>query len=103
MGFLAASSASASDAQSSGVTTLRTLLPSTTVRALRFRIKAARQHPGLRWYVTIENSETSAIEAPQKTGSRRLVRDVNGKKRFHPLPHQTNGRQDGERRQSRSR
>jgi hypothetical protein len=40
-------------------------------RGVRFRVTAARQQPGLRWYVTIENLEISPIEAPRKTSSRR--------------------------------
>jgi hypothetical protein len=60
MRFCAASSASASDAKSSGVTTLRTLSPP-TLPIRTFGITAARQCPGLRRYVTIENSETFAM------------------------------------------
>jgi hypothetical protein len=32
------------------------------IPAPTFRVKAARQHPGLRSYVIVENSEISAIE-----------------------------------------
>jgi hypothetical protein len=57
----AANCASASDAKSSGVTTLTTVSPpALPVRALGKM--AARQCPGLRRYVTIENSETFAID-----------------------------------------
>jgi hypothetical protein len=77
--------------------------------ALDDRSRAALSNKGRSpapWFALVRDYRKfgdMAIEGPQKTGSRRLVRDVNGKKRFHPVPHQTNGRQDGERRQSRSR
>jgi hypothetical protein len=60
MSFSAANWASDSDAKSCGVTTLRTLLPP-TLPIRTFEIMAARQCPGLRRYVTIENSETFAM------------------------------------------
>ena len=63
MSFSAANWASASDAKSSGVTTLSTVSRRMTVRALGKM--AARQYPGLRKYVTIENSETLAMIASE--------------------------------------
>src|SRR5882672_2103880 len=73
----AANRASASEAKSFGVTTLSTVSPPTLpIRALGKM--AARQCPGLRRYVTIENSEMSAIGIrPRMTGSRQLSSDVN--------------------------
>jgi hypothetical protein len=62
MSFSAANWASNSEAKSSGVTTLRTLSPPTGSNRRIFGIMAARQCPGLRRYVTIENSETFAID-----------------------------------------
>jgi hypothetical protein len=62
MSASAASWASVSEAKSSGVTTLRTLSPPTLSNRRIFGIMAARQCPGLRRYVTIENSETFAID-----------------------------------------
>jgi hypothetical protein len=62
MCFSAANWASVSDAKSSGVTTLRTLSPPPHSPIRLFGIMAARQCPGLRRYVTIENSETFAID-----------------------------------------
>jgi hypothetical protein len=62
MSFSAANWASVSDAKSSGVTTLRTLSPPPHSPIRLFGIMAARQCPGLRRYVTIENSETFAID-----------------------------------------
>src|SRR5450631_2329532 len=62
MRFSAASWASVSEAKSSGVTKLRTLSPPTLSNRRVFGIMAARQCPGLRRYVTIENSETFAID-----------------------------------------
>jgi hypothetical protein len=59
--FSAASSASVSEAKSSGVTTLRTLSPPTHSPIRTFGTIAARQCPGLRRYVTIENSERFAM------------------------------------------
>jgi hypothetical protein len=56
----AAKCASASEAKSSGVTTLTTVSPPALFRALGKM--AARQCPGLRRYVTIEDSETFAID-----------------------------------------
>jgi hypothetical protein len=61
MSFSAANEASASDAKSSGVTTLRTLSPPTHSPIRTLGIMATRQCPGLRRYVTIENSETFAM------------------------------------------
>ena len=61
MSFSAANWASNSEAKSSGVTTLRTLSPPPHSPIRLFGIMAARQCPGLRRYVTIENSEMSAI------------------------------------------
>src|ERR1700680_2465623 len=61
MRFCAARSASVSEAKSSGVTTLRTLSPPTHSPIRTFGTMAARQCPGLRRYVTIENSETFAM------------------------------------------
>jgi hypothetical protein len=72
----AANWASASDAKSSGVTTLRTVSPPTlAIRA--FGTMAARQCPGLRRYVTIENSETFAMIASEDRLSPATF-DVNG-------------------------
>src|SRR5450755_2718926 len=62
MSFSAANWASNSEAKSSGVTTLRTLSPPPHSPTRLFGIMAARQCPGLRRYVTIENSETFAID-----------------------------------------
>jgi hypothetical protein len=65
--FSAANLASASDAWSSGVTTLAVVLPWIAFLDCRTGEIAARQCPGLRSYVTIENCDSSAIAPPQKT------------------------------------
>src|SRR5450631_4641492 len=78
MRFSAASWASVSEAKSSGVTKLRTLSPPTLSNRRVFGIMAARQCPGLRRYVTIENSETFAIDVPRRSDSRLLRCNVNG-------------------------
>jgi hypothetical protein len=49
MSFWAASSASDSDAQSSGVTMLRTVSSPSTITERTFGTMAARQCPGFRW------------------------------------------------------
>ncbi len=53
--FSAANLASGSDAESSGVTMLDIVLPEMKVPARRIGVIAARQCPGLRSQVTIEN------------------------------------------------
>src|ERR1700730_8539999 len=79
MSFSAANWASISEAKSSGVTTLRTLSPPLHSPIRLFGIMAARQCPGLRRYVTIENSETFAMMRPRGgADSRLLLYDVNG-------------------------
>jgi len=65
MSFSAANGASASDAKSSGVTTLRTLSPPTHSPIRTLGIMATRQCPGLRRYVTIENSRDIRHDAPR--------------------------------------
>jgi hypothetical protein len=69
MSFSAATLASDSDAQSSGVTMLTTFALSMTLPGRAFRATAARHWPGFRSQVTIENWEISAIEFPRNSAS----------------------------------
>jgi hypothetical protein len=68
--FSAANLASGSDAKSSGVTMLDIDLPWMKALGRRIGVIAARQYPGRRSYVTIENFDSAAISQCAFRGNR---------------------------------
>jgi hypothetical protein len=75
--FSAAKFASRSDGKSSGVTKLSTS-PRATLSVRDLGVMAARQCPGLRWYVTIENLDISAKSPPRTDPAPLMMRSQRG-------------------------